>query len=631
MNRRSSKNNNHIEMIDMGVKANRYSKNTIDNSWYLDSRGLEVTPNTMKSSWVKINNLFVHPEHLDFNTSLKNENPTERISDKELEYRKKAILYIYVYVLGCPPPDVWGGSTGTLTDIINRLSLPKNSRTRIKEMLEAQYKFEENNEVTEKESGRPRLIEERTDEAAIIISSLERGVGMGNATVLVNEFRRGKGLNPVSYRAVQRYATSSKFLVCSKRRTKKSGKDDKGTIWAKARVAQCKQWIEEIANRSLSIYGLVFWDEKHKKCILGCCQKHEWRVSRDDEGQVCEVERGGKFPDTMPVTSVKFPQEARGIFGAAVVQRADGTLEGVKAAPYDYTGKNVVGPTKFEKMIKAECARVMPMKGIWSGGQGYQGKYKDNWREHVIKKIHSDGYICIIDLMKHVISESNKIYENTDQFLTFKIFHDGLTAWWEKEAQDYMESRGFKHRQIMNTNEENKATRYNNKVVGDSPEICRALDSHGFAHLERSIKLQVAITSIYNITDRRRFKLGTPAEVFDTLKRCWTIAPTSEQIIEDIMGFPEILEKIIEAEGCVIPDEYLRTGRRARSSSGAILKKNPSKRQRIATNIDIILHDDSIAASEMMSSTSAEIFDITDESDDDDDKLSEVLESDSEN
>ena len=28
------------------------------------------------------------------------------------------------------------------------------------------------------------------------------------------------------------------------------------------------------------------------------------------------------------------------------------------------------------------------------------------------------------------------------------------------------------------------------------------------------------------------------------------------------MGFPEILEKIIEAEGCVIPDEYLRTGRR---------------------------------------------------------------------
>ena len=122
MNRRSSKNNNHIEMVDLSSQANRYSKNTIDNSWYLDSRGLEVTPNTMKSSGVKIDNFSVHPEYLDFNTSLKNENPTERLSDEELEYRKVAILYIYIYVLGCPPPDVWGGSTGTLTDIINRCS-----------------------------------------------------------------------------------------------------------------------------------------------------------------------------------------------------------------------------------------------------------------------------------------------------------------------------------------------------------------------------------------------------------------------------------------------------------------------------------------------------------------------------
>ena len=55
-------------------------------------------------------------------------------------------------------------------------------------------------------------------------------------------------------------------------------------------------------------------------------------------------------------------------------------------------------------------------------------------------------------------------------------------------------------------------------MVGDSPELCRALDSHRFAHLERSIKLQVAVTSIYNIDDPRKFKLGTPAEVFNTLK-----------------------------------------------------------------------------------------------------------------
>ena len=179
------------------------------------------------------------------------------------------------------------------------------------------------------------------------------------------------------------------------------------------------------------------------------------------------------------MTSVKFPQEARGIFGAAI---GNGTLEGLKAAPYDYTGKMVVDPTKFEKMIKAECARVMTMKGIWSRGKGYEGK--DNWRKYVINKILTDGHICIIDLMDHVINESNKNL----LYLTFMILR------MVGKGSARLHGKGL-NRQLMNTNEGNSTTRYNNKVVGDSPEICRALDSHGFAHLERSIKLQVAKSS----------------------------------------------------------------------------------------------------------------------------------------
>ena len=139
MNRRSTKNDGHVEMVDMSGRANRYSENTIENSYYLEGRGLEMTPSIMKSNGIKNENFSAPPTHLDFNTNLKSERNTERLSNDMLEYRKKAIIYIYVYVLGCPPSDEWGGSTGTLTDITNRLSLPKGSRTRIKEMLEARY------------------------------------------------------------------------------------------------------------------------------------------------------------------------------------------------------------------------------------------------------------------------------------------------------------------------------------------------------------------------------------------------------------------------------------------------------------------------------------------------------------
>ena len=55
---------------------------------------------------------------------------------------------------------------------------------------------------------------------------------------------------------------------------------------------------------------------------------------------------------------------------------------------------------------------------------------------------------CVTELMDHVIEESIKIYADTDQRDTFLIFHDGLSAWWEGEAQTYLAEQGFAHRQL---------------------------------------------------------------------------------------------------------------------------------------------------------------------------------------
>ena len=42
---------------------------------------------------------------------------------------------------------------------------------------------------------------------------------------------------------------------------------------------------------------------------------------------------GGEFPPWVPNTAVKYTGEARGMFGAAMRQGADGLLEGVKCEP----------------------------------------------------------------------------------------------------------------------------------------------------------------------------------------------------------------------------------------------------------------------------------------------------------
>ena len=86
--------------------------------------------------------------------------------------------------------------------------------------------------------------------------------------------------------------------------------------------------------------------------------------------------------------------------------------------------------------------------------------------------------------MTHIVIESRKLYEDTHEENMLVIFHDGLSSWWEKEAQDHLEMFGFKNRQLRCLGDTNSNTIYYHKVVGNSPELCRGLDSHGFQDLD---------------------------------------------------------------------------------------------------------------------------------------------------
>jgi len=48
--------------------------------------------------------------------------------------------------------------------------------------------------------------------------------------------------------------------------------------------------------------------------------------------------------------------------------------------------------------------------------------------------------------------------------------------------------------------------------------------------------------------------------------RCW--APSNFHVSDDIAGWEVVCEKIIEAKGCIVPDENFRTGHRARRIYG---------------------------------------------------------------
>jgi hypothetical protein len=96
--------------------------------------------------------------------------------------------------------------------------------------------------------------------------------------------------------------------------------------------------------------------------------------------------------------------------------------------------------------------------------------------------------------------------------------------------------------------------------------------------------------------------MGTPKEVASSLIRAWEIEPTSERIIEDIRAFPRVLQVIIDRDGVVVPDLFLRSGRRYEKIKGnGECKNKPRSSQRKITIKRPPLHPHCIRAYDAIS------------------------------
>jgi hypothetical protein len=147
------------------------------------------------------------------------------------------------------------------------------------------------------------------------------------------------------------------------------------------------------------------------------------------------------------------------------------------------------------------------------------------------------------------------------------MFRDVLSTWHEPEVQTYiMETYpGFEHRFIRPAGSTCAGTLYKDRPPGNSPENARGLDSYGFADLECAMSFNFALSWVYPFGDPRRiFNQGTPEQVWYLMEQTWTVvgAPSNARIAEDIAGWERVVDKIIEANGCIVADENFRTGRR---------------------------------------------------------------------
>jgi len=574
--------------------------------------------------------------------------------------RKYAIQYLYVEQFGAPEEGEWDDfhPTSSLPTLIMRLlGIPAGSRGSVVKAMRDIHEANEAGELYDPSKGikagrgRKALIEDLTPQAEVVYRSMESGLSLGNTLTLVNQWRRVRSMPPLSYGALQRFVKASQVMVLEKRHTKKSGKDDKTTNWAVARLAFCKQLLRQLAKavrmlaaahgtgggatyvaaedgddkqqadleRPLHVDGIVYWDEHHRQIRLGHSSKYEARVRRDANG---DFSASGSLPKKMDTTSVKYPDEARGAFGCCIrTDSQTGVREGVRLPVFNYTGQWLHGIKRWNEEFEKERKRVLDMPRKFGGkGKGYEdvpgagaiqqgtgnplldGKPLWHTKIHEVLTTRSQSACrCVTELIDHMVIESKKAYVGTDREGDFLIYHDALSVFTETEAQAYLASQypDMAGRFIASVGTTNQGTSYHGRCVGDSPELCRGLDSHGFADLDYAVSFCCSLASVYPRDDerRRRWNQGTKKQLFGVMEAVWlNVAPTSERVIEDLEYLPTVVKKIIEYDGAVVPDEVIRSGRRALSeddrAKAPTKTRNPSARDKISTQKAMIVHED---------------------------------------
>ena len=184
----------------------------------------------------------------EMDTDADTETPRRKLGPGLSFARRGAIHLLFANTFGSPPEDSWGGKGGVAALIRRRLDIPSDSYHMVFRTLEDIAACEKANTVydpsgIEPGRGRKALVRSGSREEDIIANALASGIGVAQATVLVNLDRERRQQPHVSYSAVQRYQGSSSAIDMHKRSTKKSGLGDPESIWAKVIACECVAFV----------------------------------------------------------------------------------------------------------------------------------------------------------------------------------------------------------------------------------------------------------------------------------------------------------------------------------------------------------------------------------------------------
>ena len=235
-------------------------------------------------------------------------------------------------------------------------------------------------------TGKQPTLDTDSNEAQIVADCLESGFSLSLTQWMINQHRKESGEDSLTQSPIRHLM---KRLKPSVRKVKKQaqGSTDPTSKWARARLGFNTQvlirfgklpeeefekirqkndgtlpaWFDPEKMKPLKPQQVAWWDETHRKCIIGgqrAGATHYVRFPRTPDGKL-DLE-AGKYDDTeVAWVNVKYEKEVRLCLGCGIKEEADGTTVGVCAKPFCYSGKLLVllkdGGTTFEVYVNLFC------------------------------------------------------------------------------------------------------------------------------------------------------------------------------------------------------------------------------------------------------------------------------------
>jgi len=182
-----------------------------------------------------------------------------------------------------------------------------------------------------------------------------------------------------------------------------------------------------------------------------------------------------------------------------------------------------------------------------------------SWRDVARTDKGMGSFVCVTEMMKHVMWESAAFFKGTNREECWRVYHDGLTTWMAVDAQEYLKTLknqdgstpliSFFNRQVLisrwSNEDERVATNYKSRITGNRHEKM-PLDTQLFAGVSSDLLLNIVATRGLDKTDFRKFDFDKYDIAFRSMERVFQKIPES-RIFQDCGRWRELFAKIITA------------------------------------------------------------------------------------